>query len=176
MEEQAILDVDAREALRRTLDYFAIGVPRHAADEEESLFPRLRDALGENASAMLTVLDDLAVEHAAAGVAHRELEILCEELLLAGRFSLEEWREHFTELVGTLRRLYRDHIRLEDDELLPLAAGLVDPGQLQRVGADMAARRGIEWSRHREITTRLEARSTSRRLAGQEGSLKGDRP
>jgi hemerythrin-like domain-containing protein len=166
VEQQEVLDADAREALRRTLQYFSTGVPRHAADEEESLFPRLRDALGENASAMLTVLDDLAIEHAAADAAHRELEILGEELLQAGRFCLDERREHFAELVGTLRRLYRDHIRIEDDELLPIAAGVVDPGQLERVGADMAARRGIDWSRHREMIARLGARSIGRRLIG----------
>src|SRR6185369_2189240 len=78
LEQEGSLEPDAREALRQTLRYFAMGVPRHAADEEESLFPRLRDALGENASVMLSVLDGLAGEHAAADAAHRELELLGE--------------------------------------------------------------------------------------------------
>jgi len=166
LEQEGSLEPDAREALRQTLRYFARTIPRHAADEEQSLFPRLRDALGKNASVMLAVLEGLAREHAAADAAHRELEILGDELLRAGGFGSPERRERFSELVQTLRRLYREHIRLEDDEVLPLAACVVDPGQLERVGADMAARRGIDWSRHREIITRLDARSIGRRLSG----------
>jgi hemerythrin-like domain-containing protein len=163
LEREGPLNDDAREALRRTLDYFATGVPRHAADEEQSLFPRLRDALGENASDLLAMMDGLAREHAAADSAHRELELLGGELLRDGRFCHVARRERFTEVVKTLRQLYREHIRIEDDELMPLAAGVVDPGQLEQVGADMAARRGIDWSQHQQLIRRLEARSSGRR-------------
>ena len=46
-EQQEGLGEGARESLRQILHYFATGVPRHAKDEEESLFPRMRFAFLE---------------------------------------------------------------------------------------------------------------------------------
>ena len=38
-EQAQELDAPARDALRQTLHYFATGIPRHAADEEEFALP-----------------------------------------------------------------------------------------------------------------------------------------
>jgi hemerythrin-like domain-containing protein len=166
------LDEGARSALRHILEYFATGVPRHAKDEEESLFPRLRRALPERDVTVFNAkLDTLERDHIAADQAHRELDLLGKKLLLTGRFEGDEERARFASLVETLRRLYQEHIRLEDDEVLPLAASVVDDAAQDAVGAEMAARRGIDWERQREVVARLEARPWSRRPRPDRSSL-----
>jgi hemerythrin-like domain-containing protein len=170
-EQQEGLGEGARESLRQILHYFATGVPRHAKDEEESLFPRMRSALEERDSAASAKLNTLEHDHAAADRAHRELELLGERLLSSGRFEHEAERARFATLAETLRHLYREHIRLEDDEILPLAASVVDAEEKEAIGAEMASRRGIDWDRQREVVARLESRPWSRRSRRESSSL-----
>jgi len=177
-EKHGPLDAAAREALRRTLHYFNTGVPRHAADEEESLFPRLRAATGKPLSGgrvpslplldTLRKLQALEAEHARADAAHRELDALGEGLLATGRFERSEERARFGALIEELRALYAGHIRIEDEELFPLAAELVDAQEQESIGTEMAHRRGIDRERHREMVMELEGRSWRRRPSGGE--------
>jgi hemerythrin-like domain-containing protein len=162
-EQAQRLDEPARETLRQTLRYFATGVPRHAADEEESLFPRLRAVLPEEHAEAVQVIESLQQEHAEADAAHRELDDLGETLLRLGRFEYPEQRARFSELIALLQRLYQEHIRVEDDELLPLAARVVDTTDQDAIGTEMASRRGIDWQQQREVIAQLEARPWSRR-------------
>jgi hemerythrin-like domain-containing protein len=173
-EEEAALDEPTRDALRQTLHYFATGIPRHAADEEESLFPRVGAALLEGDLATARSMECLAHEHSLADQAHRELEALGKKLLEAGRFERPEERARFQELITTLQRLYQEHIRLEDEDLLPLAASLIDGQQREAIGREMAARRGIDWEQHRQAVARLEAHPWSRRHQIKETRQSGD--
>jgi hemerythrin-like domain-containing protein len=176
-ERKGPLDADARESLRRLLHYFNTGVPRHAADEEESLFPRLRAAVGTGTRpspsllATLRKLQALEAEHARAEAAQRELDTLGEGLLEIGRFERAEERARFEALITQLRALYREHIRIEDEELFPLAAKLIEPGEQDTIGTEMADRRGIDRETHRELVTHLESRPWSRRRPREEGKL-----
>jgi hemerythrin-like domain-containing protein len=43
--------------------------------------------------------------------------------------------------------MYTRHIALEDSELFPMAARMLNPQQLQEVGQEMAQRRGLPGSR-----------------------------
>jgi hemerythrin-like domain-containing protein len=158
-EERGALDQGARDALRQMLYYFSHGVPRHSADEETSLFPRLRAALDSEHAGAAAVLERMEAEHATLDAAHRELEGLAEDLLQSGRFSAPERRARFRELTAQLESLYREHIRAEDDELFPLAAEVVEPFHLEAVGAEMAARRGIDWGHQAEVVRRFRARA-----------------
>lgn len=176
-EKEAPLDAAAREALARTLHYFNTGVPRHAADEEASLFPRLRAAVRKGTPAnsrrsapllaTLAKLQALESDHARADAAHHELEALGEILLATGRFERTEDRARFSALIVDLRALYQGHIHIEDEELFPLAADLIEAGEQDRIGTEMAARRGIDRSAHRELVARLEDRPWSRRPRGE---------
>lgn len=164
------LDEPAREALRQTQRYFATGVPRHSADEEEPLFPRLRAAHLPSAgtrppdSAALQLLQSVEQEHEEAGAAHRELAALSEKLLQTGRFEIPEDRAHFCRLITALRQLYQEHIRAEDNELFPLAVRTISAADQGAIGNEMAARRGIDWRRQREVVAQLESRPWNRRV------------
>ena len=54
-------DADARAAARGILRYFDAAAPNHHADEEESLFPRLEQALAVRPVTLMAELED---EHA----------------------------------------------------------------------------------------------------------------
>jgi hemerythrin-like domain-containing protein len=157
-EASGALDAPTQEALRQTLHYFRTGVPRHAKDEEESLFPRMRRALGDRAPAAAALLDTLQEEHVAADTIHQELEALGEGLLDAGRFAASRDRARFSELIDSLRQLYQQHIRHEDNELFPLAALVVDEPGRDAIGAERAARRGIDWEQQQHVVAQLQSR------------------
>jgi hemerythrin-like domain-containing protein len=152
LERAGPLDERARTALRQVLHYVATGVPRHAADEEESLFPRLKEARQEQACAAL------AHEHQALDAAHAELEALGQALLRAGRFVDAADRERFSQVIAFLNATYAAHIRVEDDEVFPAAAEAVAADDLDRIGAEMAARRGIDWEQRRQVLQQLDDR------------------
>jgi hemerythrin-like domain-containing protein len=46
-------------------------------------------------------------------------------------------------VLATLRELYRGHIHVEDAEVFPLAGRLLSHAELQEVGGEMRARRGL---------------------------------
>lgn len=167
-EAAGALDEPARDALRQMLHYFAVGVPRHSADEEESLFPRLRAAqtsAGECLpdAAALRLLHTLEQEHAEADAAHHGLDALGQGLLRTGQFEAPEERARFAALIAALRQLYQEHIRAEDDELFPLAARTLGTADQETVGLEMAARRGIDWHQQREVVAQLESHPWSLR-------------
>ena len=57
------LTLTHRSALEASLRYFAIAAPKHTADEEESLFPRLRGSSDPAAVAAMTLVDRLEHDH-----------------------------------------------------------------------------------------------------------------
>src|SRR5215813_12965034 len=52
-----------RGALESALRYFRQAAPKHTSDEEESLFPRLRDITDPNLASAMSKLDALEEEH-----------------------------------------------------------------------------------------------------------------
>src|SRR5215470_6956362 len=54
---------DVRPALESALRYFSQAAPKHTSDEEESLFPRLRQATNPEVRSALSELDELEGEH-----------------------------------------------------------------------------------------------------------------
>jgi len=103
---------------------------RHEADEEKSLFPRLR---GHVPSHLLTALRRQ----------HRTHERLAERLdaLLAGPLT-EEGRREVQGLCVELAASYRAHIAREEAELLPAARQALGPEELALLADEMQARRG----------------------------------
>ena len=129
-----------REALGRALAYFRNSAPKHTADEEESLFPRLRRF--ENAQSALTCLIELEDDHHAAARDHELVDSLGNEWLAAGALRLDEL-QRLREALERLSSTYKRHIAIEDRELFPLAARVLPPDQLADVGREMAERRRV---------------------------------
>jgi len=132
-------DQAAREAAQNVMRYFDTSARHHHADEEEDLFPAL---LRSSPNDELEPLRELI---AALQAQHRELEQAWVEL----RWKLEGiWLGTLRELdaaeVGRMVECYRVHIAREEAELLPLAARVLKPAQLDDVGRAMRLRRGIK--------------------------------
>lgn len=133
-----------REALVTALRYFREGAPRHTQDEELSLFPRMRQLASPSAEALRSAWEQMAaleMDHRRAEAAHAEVEQLAQGWLDHNQLNAPE-TERLTLLLRELRQTYASHIRLEDEQIFPLAGRLLDGETLKTIGAEMAARRG----------------------------------
>ena len=128
--------------LEAALQYFATAAPRHTADEEESLFPRLRASADAAATAALSALDRLEHDHEATDRHHAAVDALVRRWIGDGRLAAPEHGE-LTAHLEALEAIYREHIAFEDRELFPAAARVLTPGQQADIGAEMARRRGV---------------------------------
>jgi hemerythrin-like domain-containing protein len=135
------LDAEEGELLEKALTYFRNAAPKHTADEELSLFPRLRAAV--ESGAPLARLTELEFEHELAARDHQIVDSLATRWLSEGRLALEDGAQ-LTEALKRLSEIYRRHIAVEDLELFPLANRLLRPEELAAVGREMAERRGIK--------------------------------
>jgi hemerythrin-like domain-containing protein len=135
-----VLTSELRSPLEGALTYFATAAPKHTADEEESLFPRLKAAAVDDRTRGL--LASLEREHVEADEHHRAVDTIGRKWLADGRLGAVESAELRRHLDG-LRAIYQAHIRLEDHELFPAAAHALSTGDLQAVGREMAARRSV---------------------------------
>jgi len=134
------LDADARTAMETSLRYFREAAPKHTADEEESLFPRLRSLRNSAVEAALGNLDPLEREHRRADLLHAQVDRLGRKCLDAGSLSSEDARE-FAHAVAELASIYKEHIRIEDDLVFPVAGRLLSAAEKAAIADEMAARR-----------------------------------
>ena len=131
-----------RAALEGALEYFAVAAPKHTADEEASLFPRLRGTGDPAATEALALIERLQRDHEEADAHHAAVDVLVRRWLEDGALASARTAE-LQERLARMRLLYERHIRLEDEELFPAAARLLDPEQLRAVGREMAERRNL---------------------------------
>src|SRR5678809_108738 len=61
------LDEEQKTAMATSLRYFREAAPKHTADEEESLFPRMRQKRDPNLEAAIRKLEPLEHDHVLAG-------------------------------------------------------------------------------------------------------------
>ena len=136
------LSDEHRTLLSASLRYFREAAPKHTADEEESLFPRLRGLNAPGIDAILARIDSLEQDHDCADRSHAEVDRLGQLWLGNGRLSSDD-AALLSRLVGQLETLYSDHIGQEDTEVFPFAGTILTLADRQSIGAEMAARRGI---------------------------------
>jgi hemerythrin-like domain-containing protein len=140
------LDEEHRRVLEAALKYFHEAAPKHTADEEEDLFPALRQLTSQHVAAVLAEVDRLEAEHKKADAWHREVEKICERWLREDHLASEE-AAHLTELLGSLSDLYGAHIALEEQHVFPLAQAELPDSAKQAIGRRMAARRAAPYQR-----------------------------
>ena len=138
------LDDEQRGALETALRYFREAAPKHTADEEDSLFPRLRRIESGDVRALLARIESLEEDHVCAEGSHDAVDSLGRLWLRNGGLSGEQ-ASRLLMLLVQLRDLYRHHIATEDNEVFPAAAALSDTDR-QAIGSEMASRRGIPGS------------------------------
>ena len=131
---------DARTALDASLRYFREAAPKHTADEEDSLFPRLRAAHDTRVKRALETLDPLEQDHRRADSLHSEVDALGRRCLEHGSLPAED-AHRFLRDVSELASIYKEHIRIEDEMVFPLAGEILSQSEKAAIAAEMAARR-----------------------------------
>ena len=154
------LDRQHREALETALNYFRSASPRHNEDEEDSLFPRMRRSSDPEVRAAMAKLDALEADHRVAERHHARVDELGKRWLAADALDSEATAE-MKRLLTELGETYREHIRVEDEEVFPLASRVLSAEELGQVGQEMQKRR-------RQNPGRPESRCAQRRAAQQE--------
>jgi hemerythrin-like domain-containing protein len=141
-----MIDRPATEETRRSLEsalrYFAQAAPKHTADEEESLFPRLRQIHDAEMEAALSKLGKLEQEHRWAAPLHAEVERLGAQYLSTGNLSSSE-ADDFRKAVASLASMYKQHISVEDELIFPLAGRMLSDAEKAAIAVEMAGRRKV---------------------------------
>lgn len=137
----AALETDASaamQALRNAIRFFELSGRLHTEDEEESVFPRLRNHVtGDH----LAYLDSLESQHREKEAVYAELRELAAELE-AGVTPARAQR--FRELAARLAGLYESHIASENDVLISLGRTNLGPEELAEIRDEMRARRHVD--------------------------------
>ena len=136
------LDASSRVALERALRYFQESGPRHTADEEESLFPRLRASKDAHVEQALATMDALEADHQRANAAHDQVDAIGRHWLERGAIEHDQ-AERLRSLLLDLSELYKHHLEVEDTELFPAARALLSVHDKAQMGREMAKRRGL---------------------------------
>jgi hemerythrin-like domain-containing protein len=121
-------------AVQAAIAYFHVGGVRHNADEEESLFPRLRTS-GDAAD-----VSELEHDHRDAAALHARVEDLYADWLAQGALDAEKQQELAGATEG-LRRLYTEHIEREETVVFPRAARILRADAIAEMGREFRARR-----------------------------------
>ena len=117
--------------------HFATSGNHHTDDEELTLFPMLREV---EDPALQELLDVLETDHRVIDAMHVELDVLADRLQT--RITPEDL-DALRALASDLKVHYERHIRQEDEHILPKAASLLTPEQLDKLGFEMRRRRGV---------------------------------
>lgn len=136
------LDEEARAVLENACGYFAESAPKHTADEEESLFPRLREVQNlspECQQAMQRLQDD----HQQANQMHATIDAMLNQWLGSETALPSETAALLVEQLKDLREHYRQHIQIEEQEVFPHAGRILPMNKLLEVGDEMRTRRGL---------------------------------
>ena len=125
-------DAQARQAAQAIMRYFDTAGRHHHCDEEDDLFPRLR----ERAPQVAPVLDAL-------GEQHRRMEDAWASL----RAELDAVSRGAAQLPAprgaAFAALYREHIERENRDVLPLAKRVLNAADVAALRRAMTARRRI---------------------------------
>ncbi len=132
-------DTAAREATTAVLRYFTLAGPNHHADEERDLFPRLlAAATGEDAQRAALLVASMVADHREMERLWAELEPVLEALARGAIDRLD------AVLVGGFCTIYRNHLAIEENDVIALAERLLSPAALAEVGRAMSVRRGVK--------------------------------
>jgi hemerythrin-like domain-containing protein len=131
------LGEEEREAVKAALRYFHTGGERHTADEEESLFPRIRAASGGES---LEVLGRLEHDHARAAGLHESVDWLYTTWITDGALNPTD-QQRLILNTASLKKLYEEHIEIEETVVFPSAHGVLSSQTLAEIGDEFSARR-----------------------------------
>jgi hemerythrin-like domain-containing protein len=130
------LTTEETDAVKAALQYFRTGGQRHTADEEESLFPRLR----ESDAGSLAEIDRLEGDHREANDLHASVEQLYSVWIASGQLVSTD-SVQLKAQTERLRMLYSDHIVVEETIVFARASQVLDNQTIAAIGTEFRFRR-----------------------------------
>src|ERR1017187_136774 len=130
------LSDEERDAIKGALQYFRTGGHRHTANEEESLFPRLRKS---NAT-YFEEIHRLEGHHHEASNFHGTVEQLYSTWIESDGLGLEE-AQQLRSQTARLKQLYSDHIQVEETIVFARAIQVLDSHTIAAIGTEFRFRR-----------------------------------
>jgi hemerythrin-like domain-containing protein len=130
------LTAEESNAVQAALQYFRTGGQRHTADEEESLFPRLR----KSDPTFFAEIDRLEGDHREANDLHSSVERLYSVWIESGGLGPVETRLLLSE-TARLKQLYSDHIQVEETVVFARATQVLDRQTIAAIGTEFRFRR-----------------------------------
>lgn len=130
-------DAAARETARFALRFFATTAADHERDEEEDLFPLLRERAGERAE-ISAVINEIERDHATLEAQWHRLRRLLEAIVRG-----DQDRVDASDVAG-FAWLYRRHLEKESAIVLPFAREALTPSERAVLGERMAIRRRMK--------------------------------
>lgn len=127
-------DAAAQDAARAVLRYFDIAAPLHHQDEDDNLFPLLHQ---RGDLSLKTGIDALAGEHPLLHAQWAAMRLPLQTIAAGGVAELNA-----AEVEGFVA-LYLHHAAREENAVYPHAATLLSAAELEDMGRQMAARRGV---------------------------------
>ena len=131
------LTEEERAAVKAALQYFHTGGERHTLDEEESLFPRIRIASGDEG---LKVLERLERDHAHAADLHESVDWLYTTWISDGVLNPSD-QQRLAFKTASLKKLYEEHIEIEETIIFPSAQDVLSSQALAEIGSEFDTRR-----------------------------------
>jgi hemerythrin-like domain-containing protein len=128
---------EEKPGVESAMHYFQLGGKRHTADEEESLFPRLRTALASGGCEEIAGLED---DHCRTNELHAIVDTLYFSWIEVGRLSPED-KESLQSATVRLKQLYEAHIKIEEGIVFPRAAQTLGSQAIAAIGEELRARR-----------------------------------
>jgi len=135
---------EARQALDNALRFLEVMGTLHTQDEEESVFPRVLANAGDDAPMLGELTTMLESQHREKEAVFEQLKAHAASFPLAPEPPSPEQASRFEGLVAQLAGLYRPHIMIENERLIPLSAPHLNQAQSDEIAQEMRARRGAE--------------------------------
>ncbi len=129
-------DGEARQAAANVIRYFDTAGEHHHEDEETDLFPVLIERAA-NGKETAVLIDRLRSDHVRMRALWQSLRAPLSAMAAGSSAELDR------AIVSEFTRVYEEHIALEERELFPLAARVLDENVLKTLGVEMARRRGV---------------------------------
>jgi len=131
------LTSDEIAAVRSAMDYIRVEGTRHTADEEQSLFPRLRSQTISGDSEELLALED---NRRRADPLHAMVEALYLAWISAGALRPES-QLRLQSCAESLKRLWEQHVQLEEQIVFPRARHVLDGRAIAAIRHEFRVRR-----------------------------------
>lgn len=137
-----------KKLLSASVNYLKIDFKYHIADEEEDLFPLLRER-AEPDDKLEDVLDQLCEEHSSDCIDAKYII-----KILEGISTVKNNEPSSAEFIGNVNRFTtneRHHLIVENAIVMPLARVRLTEPDLISMGLNMAKRRGVELPRNNHV-------------------------